>query len=146
MKPDVEYTDPNGYTYRTNNNGNIEHVSADLKLGNGKRNAYAQRTVGGEARIRGYDDGGHLIGSQFNGSGNIDNLVPQSKDVNRAGGEWYQMESEWASYMNDENVSSVQVDISVNYDGNSQRPTSFDVKYWVNGDLINDKNIINSVE
>lgn len=35
------------------------------------------------------DDGGHLIGSQFHGPGDIDNLVAQNSQINRSGGEWY---------------------------------------------------------
>ncbi len=38
------------------------------------------------------DDGGHLIGTQFHGSGDIDNLIAQNKQINRSGGEWYNME------------------------------------------------------
>lgn len=32
------------------------------------------------------DDGGYLIGTQFHGSGDIDNLVAQNKQINRSGG------------------------------------------------------------
>lgn len=43
------------------------------------------------------DDGGRLIGSQFLGSGKIDNLVLMNSQINRAGGKWYNMEKDWAS-------------------------------------------------
>lgn len=43
------------------------------------------------------DDGGHLIASQFGGSGDLDNLVAMSSNINRAGGKWYNMEKEWAN-------------------------------------------------
>ncbi|WP_326497900.1 DNA/RNA non-specific endonuclease, partial [Clostridium sp. ZS2-4] len=36
------------------------------------------------------------MGSQFHGSGDIDNLVAQNSQINRSGGEWYKMETEWA--------------------------------------------------
>ncbi len=29
--------------------------------------------------------------------GDIDNLVAQNKQINRSGGEWYNMEKEWAN-------------------------------------------------
>ncbi|MED4976918.1 DNA/RNA non-specific endonuclease [Heyndrickxia faecalis] len=48
-------------------------VEAKLKLGNAKRKPYAQRIVGGEDRLKN-DDGGHLIASIFEGSGEINNL------------------------------------------------------------------------
>ena len=44
------------------------------------------------------DDGGHLIARAFGGSKDIDNLVPQSKYINRSfkeNGQWYKMEKEW---------------------------------------------------
>ena len=47
------------------------------------------------------DDGGHLIGTQFHGSGDIDNLVAQNKQINRSGGEWYNMEKEWANALSE---------------------------------------------
>ena len=72
----------------------------------GKRNYYAQRVAGREDRIctsngnqgdnQPADDGGHLIGSQFGGSGDLDNLVAMSSKTNRAGGKWYNMEKKWA--------------------------------------------------
>lgn len=32
------------------------------------------------------DDGGHLIGAQFKGPKDIDNLVPRNSQINRSGG------------------------------------------------------------
>lgn len=60
--------------------------------------------MGGDERIRGEyperDDGGHLIGSQFKGSGGIDNLVPMNSQINEAGGSWHELEKEWAEALN----------------------------------------------
>lgn len=39
------------------------------------------------------DDGGHLIGAQFKGPKDIDNLVPQNSQINRSGGKWFEMEN-----------------------------------------------------
>lgn len=47
----------------------------------------AQANVGGKDRLQD-DDGGHLIGAQFNGSPNIDNLVSQNSQINRKGVEF----------------------------------------------------------
>ena len=77
---------------------------------------------------------GHLIGNQFNGSGNIDNLVPQSSAINGSGGEWYKMEQEWAVALKD--GKSVNVDISVSYPPNSVRPDGFIVNYNIDGEDI----------
>ena len=98
LKANIEYTTPHGHVYRTDHKGRIKEVYADdLSLHDGGRNTYAQRTVGREDRLPD-DDGGHLIARAFGGSKDIDNLVPQSKYINRSfkeNGEWYNMKKEW---------------------------------------------------
>ncbi|WP_370314478.1 DNA/RNA non-specific endonuclease [Guptibacillus hwajinpoensis] len=75
--------------------GRIITVDApELVLKKANRNKYAQANVGGIDRLPD-DDGGHLIGAQFNGPPDIDNLVPQNSQINRRGGVWYEMETEW---------------------------------------------------
>ena len=139
LKSNVEYIDSNGYKYVTDDKGRISNVQGNLQLGEGVRNEYAQRTVGGVDRLP-TDDGGHLIGSQFNGSGQIDNLVPQNSSINRAGGEWYKMEKRWADALKE--GSSVNVNITPIYEGGSVRPSVFKVDYWIDGEKIS-KKIIN---
>ena len=54
--------------YRTDHKGRIKEVYADgLSLLDGRRNTYAQRTVGREEPLPD-DDGGHLIVRAFGGS------------------------------------------------------------------------------
>lgn len=97
-----------------------------MQLGEGIRSPYTQRAAGGIGRLP-IEDGGHLIGKQFNGSGQIDNLVPQNSGINRSGGEWYKMDQNWANALNE--GSKVKVDITPNYSGNVARPHSFNVDY-----------------
>ena len=130
LKPNVEYIDSNGYKYTTDNKGRISKVEGTLKSAPGTRNPYAQRTVGGTDRLP-TDDGGHLIGTQFNGSGEIDNLVPQSSNINRAGGEWYKMEQTWKEAIKER--KTVEVDIRPIYSNSSSRPDSFAIQYKING-------------
>ena len=98
LKANIEYTTPHGHVYRTDHKGRIKEIYADdLSLLDGGRNSYAQRTVGRKDRLPD-DDGGHLIARGFGGSKDIDNLVPQSKYINRSfkeNGEWYNMKKEW---------------------------------------------------
>ena len=54
-----------------------------LKNQTAKRNAYAQKVVGREDRKK-EDEGGHLIASIFDGSGNLDHLVPMRRNLNRS--------------------------------------------------------------
>ena len=140
LRPNVEYTDPAGHTYRTDSNGRIINVEGELHLARGKRNAYAQSHVGGADRLP-TDDGGHLIGSQFEGSGNIDNLIPQSRTINRAGGEWYRMEQTWAEALR--KGETVRVNISPHYSGNSMRPDFFEVIYTIGDAQTVSRTIVN---
>ena len=93
----MRYITEDGYKYTTDELGRIVDVEAgELILQKGKRNTGMQVAAGREDRLPD-DDGGHLIGTQFHGSGDIDNLVAQNKQINRSGGEWYNMEKEWAN-------------------------------------------------
>ncbi|WP_332651490.1 DNA/RNA non-specific endonuclease, partial [Lysinibacillus sp. 54212] len=136
LEPNIKYKTEEGYTYETNEFGRIESVEADLQLGKGTRNQYAQSNVGEKDRIKGKyperDDGGHLIGSQFKGSGDIDNLVPMNSQINEAGGKWHQMEQEWASALAREG-GSAKVKIKPQFTGDSARPDSFIVEYSIDG-------------
>lgn len=92
------------------------------------RNTAAQRCVGGDDR-EDYDDGGHLIATRFGGSGELDNLVPMSQDINRRSGEWYDLEESWAEELSRGNEVNVQ--IYIEYSEGSNRPSGFDVMYTV---------------
>ncbi len=129
---DIKYKTDAGYLYTTDAHGRIIHVDAeDLQLEKAERNLHAQRVVGGDDRIYGDgpDHGGHLIASQFLGSGDIDNLVAMNGDLNTNA--WRSMEREWANALKD--GKKVKVDIKVNYVGDSLRPESFDIVYRING-------------
>ncbi|HCT1276014.1 TPA: ribonuclease YeeF family protein [Staphylococcus aureus] len=136
LKANIEYTTPTGHIYRTDHKGRIKEVYVDnLSLKDGGRNNHAQRTVGGEDRLPD-DDGGHLIARMFGGSKDIDNLVAQSKYINRSfkeNGDWYKLEKLWEKAIKSgkpiENIK-----IEVKYKGNSQRPTIFKVGYEINNE------------
>ena len=134
LKANIEYTTPHGHVYRTDHKGCIKEVYADdLSLHDGGRNTYAQRTVGREDRLPD-DDGGHLIARAFGGSKDIDNLVPQSKYINRSfkeNGEWYNMEKDWQKAIKGGGTIK-NIKIEVQYESHSQRPTAFQVKYEMN--------------
>jgi hypothetical protein len=129
LKANIEYTSNEGYKYITDANGRIIDIEASLKLGKGKRNNYAQRTVGGDDRLPD-DDGGHLIATIFKGSGEIDNLVPMNSNLNR--GEWKKLENEWKEELLHNN--EVKVKINPKYIGNSNRPDYFKIKYKIGDD------------
>ncbi|WKB35445.1 T7SS effector LXG polymorphic toxin [Terrilactibacillus sp. S3-3] len=85
LKPNVKY-ETNGYRYQTDDLGRIERASGELTLEMGVRDPKHQLAAGGEDRViapstKG-DHGGHLIGTQFNGSPLIDNIVAMNGNVN----------------------------------------------------------------
>ena len=130
LKPNVSYETVEGYKYKTNEGGAITEVEGTLKLGEGNRNLYAQRIAGGDYRLPD-DDGGHLIASQFLGSGELDNLVPMNSQLNRSGGKWYNMEQDWASTLKE--GKEVKVKIEPVYEGDNLRPISFEIEYTIEG-------------
>lgn len=133
----------NLYQYTTDELGRIVEVEADnLILNEADRNLGMQRAAGREDRLP-EDDGGHLIGSQFHGSGDIDNLVAQNSQINRSGGQWYKMETEWASALKERPPRKVFVKIEPIYVGNSLRPNSFEIVYEIEGKGIFEKIIRN---
>ncbi|WP_242281956.1 DNA/RNA non-specific endonuclease [Bacillus cereus group sp. BfR-BA-01346] len=133
LAPNVRYITEDGYKYTTDELGRIVDVEAgELILQKGKRNTGMQVAAGREDRLPD-DDGGHLIGTQFHGSGDIDNLVAQNKQINRSGGEWYNMEKEWANALGGKPPKKVTVKIEPVYLGSSLRPNSFKIKYQIEG-------------
>ncbi|AXV41272.1 hypothetical protein BU090_01105 [Staphylococcus warneri] len=138
LKANIEYTTPHGHVYRTDHKGRIKEVYAeDLTPHDGGRNPYAQRTVGREDRLPD-DDGGHLIARAFGGSKDIDNLVPQSKYINRPfkeNGQWYKMEKEWRSTI-EKGGTIKNIKMEIRYDDVSHRPLKFEVSYEQDGKLI----------
>ncbi|MBT2634457.1 DNA/RNA non-specific endonuclease [Bacillus sp. ISL-26] len=130
LKPNVIYKTKEGYTYTTDNYGRITSVKADLQLGEANRNQYAQSKAGKPDRLTD-DDGGHLIATQFKGSGQFDNIVPMNSQINRSGGKWYEMEKEWAKALSRKPPKKVAVQIEPVYSGDSLRPSYFDVTYKI---------------
>lgn len=130
LKPNVKYTSPEGYTYRTDDLRRIVNCKGNLKRGIAQRNEYAQRIVGREDRLPD-DEGGHLIASIFKGSGNIDNLVPMNANLNK--GEWKRLENAWQNALDEIPPHQVEVEIIPIYKGNSLRPSRFIIEYKIDG-------------
>ncbi|MFH3818944.1 two-partner secretion domain-containing protein [Acinetobacter nosocomialis] len=124
------YKFENGYTYKTDANGRVSSVQADLELGKSDRNSYQQKVSGRADRAQD-DHGGHLIASMFKGPGEGINIVPMDKTFNGSSGAWYQLESDWKKAL--ENNQSVKVNIQPVYTGASKRPDSFIINQSING-------------
>ncbi len=106
------------YTYMESENGKT--ASGYLKLEKGERDLEAQRTVGGDDRKK-TDDGGHLIGTLFDGSGTEENLDAQDSNVNRSA--YKKKETEWANAIKD--GKKVYVHVETHKNEGSDRPTEY---------------------
>lgn len=128
VKPNVVYkTGEHDYLYRSDDRGRIVHVKAKelrLKKHTG-RLPYVKMTL--QKLLM--DDAGHLIGDQFGGSGQRDNVLSQARSVNR--GEYLKMERCWRKAI--DSKQTVELDIRIEYEGNSKRPSVFCVTYRING-------------
>ena len=76
-------------------------------------------------------DRGHLIGRQFGGSPDLDNLVRMKESINRVNSEFYRLETSWKDAL--KLGQSVDVDIKINYPSfGGNVPSSFDVTHYIN--------------
>ncbi|WP_179636768.1 T7SS effector LXG polymorphic toxin [Terribacillus aidingensis] len=132
LKPNVKY-ESNGYRYQTDELGRISRAQGELKLQKGTRNSKHQLAAGNDDRIiapstRG-DHGGHLIGTQFNGSPLIDNIVAMNGNVNVSS--YKKLENTWANALR--HGQKVTVDIKPVFADKLERPTRFEIKYKIDG-------------
>ena len=75
------------------------------------------------------DDRGHIIGHQFNGSGGMENLIPQDMYINR--NDYRFLEEKLAFQVKEGN--DVSVNIIPYYDSESKRPEGVFYFYTING-------------
>ncbi|MFC4402906.1 DNA/RNA non-specific endonuclease [Gracilibacillus xinjiangensis] len=128
LKPNVKYqAGEYNYQYKTDGLGRLTDFNADdLKLT--KRNnrlSHKSNTPGKEPG----DHAGHLAADRFGGSPDLDNLVSQSSNVNLS--KYKKLENQWVTAIKE--GKKVSVNVKVNYDGTGLRPTSFEIKYNIDG-------------
>jgi len=128
LKSNVTYqTGEHAYLYQTNSDGLIEAVYVEdlqFKIHDG-RLEHNRNTFGKQVG----DHAGHLIGDQFGGSADLDNLVSQKAFVNLS--EYRKLENQWAKAKRA--GQSVSVSISIKYETDSTRPKSFAVEFTIDG-------------
>lgn len=127
---------PVTYTYETDHLGRTVRVKGKLARSviddSGERDK-VHRNQRKQAEYGGPDDayqGGHILGTVFQGPAEKVNVVPQLAQQN-AGGEWYQMERDWQDELDEGN--DVEVDIRLHYDDDGQTPSEYRTAYSVNG-------------
>ncbi|ADC49348.1 hypothetical protein BpOF4_06440 [Alkalihalophilus pseudofirmus OF4] len=128
LKPNVQYqAGEYNYQYKTDEFGRLTDFNTDeLRLTKREnRLPHNSNTPGKEPG----DHAGHLAGDRFGGSPDLDNLVSQSSSVNLS--KYKKLENQWAKAI--EEGKDVSVNVKVNYNGNSTRPSSFDIEYEIDG-------------
>ncbi len=111
--------EPGGYEYDESECG--KSAAGSLKLAeNARRDPAAQRMAGGEDR-REYDDGGHLIGTRFEGAPGSENIDAQDRNLNR--GAYKKMENDWAKSL--ENDDKVFAEVQTYKPEGSDRPEAY---------------------
>ncbi|WDM22287.1 DNA/RNA non-specific endonuclease [Paenibacillus polymyxa] len=137
LKPNVKYkAGEHQYDYETDHLGRIDKFSTDdLKLTTREeRLPHNPKTPGKEPG----DHAGHLAGDRFGGSPDLDNLVSQSSNINLS--QYKKIENQWAKAL--KNGKQVKVDAEVKYEGDSLRPSEFNVQYEIDGEVFT-KNLLN---
>jgi hypothetical protein len=134
-EPNSEYVVKNSnpatsHTYTTDGEGRVTKVEATLSTATRDRNGYQQSVKCNKSKdgIPG-DQGGHLVGSRFDGAGEQINLVPMNSTLNL--GDWKSMENGWANEIS--LGKEVKIEITPIYSGTSKRPVKFEVEYYIDG-------------
>lgn len=119
------------HKYTTDADGRVAKVEVEsLSLSARDRNGYQQSVKCKSVKdgIDG-DQGGHLIGSRFDGAGEQINVLPMRGDLNLS--EWKVMENDWADALSQQPPQNVKVDVRPLYNGDSKRPYKFEVRYQI---------------
>lgn len=122
----------NGYSYETDSKSRVISVEGELQVKNhkGRNEMPDSRDTVAHGEMKPTDDRGHLIADRFNGSGELENLVPMEGKLNK--GDYAKLENTLAEAMND--GADVRLKVEVIYEGDSTRPTEFRMSYSIDGE------------
>lgn len=119
----------NGYTFELDSNARTRRVSGHLSMTQTPvRSRSAQLGAGGPDR-RPTDEGGHYIAARFNGPTDAFNHFAQDTDFNRR--DYRLLEEQWARAKR--KGKDVWVKIVPTYEGRSQRPSTINVWFEIDG-------------
>lgn len=131
LEPDTKF-ERNGYTYETDNKGRV--ISAEGKLQikdhDSRKEMADSREAVAHGKMADTDERGHLIADRFNGSGELENLVPMDSKLNR--GDYKKLENTLADAVN--GGADVRLKVEPVYEGDNVRPSEFRVSYSIDGE------------
>lgn len=129
LLPDNEYA-IDGVTYNTDNLGRIISCDGNAKsMPDGERDQKAQSIAGGEDRREG-DQGGHILARVLGGAKGIENMLAmRGTAINQS--VYKRMENEISKNL--EEGKEAHVNVQIEYEGRSQRPSKITVMYTIDG-------------
>lgn len=121
----------NGYKYETDEQGRTVSAEGQLRISDSDyaRKMEDVRKIDGQEYKAG-DHRGHIIGYQFGGSNELENLVPMDGKLNQ--GDYWKLEKTLAGAVKD--GANVVLKVEPVYESNSARPSEFRVTYSIDGD------------
>ncbi len=126
----INNLDPGNFKSVLDSKGRVKQVKGFIKVNNSKRGALpSMEKIGKGSELPG-DDRAHLVGHQLGGADTADNLVPINAKVNR--GEYRALENHLAAEA--KAGKQVYVEVTPNYEGNSNRPSEIVYKYVIDGE------------
>lgn len=131
LEPNTKF-ERNGYTYETDEKGRVKSAEGKLQTKDhkGRNEMPDSRSVVARGEMAYTDDRGHLIADRFNGSGELENLVPMDGKLNK--GDYAKLEGTLAEAV--EFGADVRLKVEPVYEGDEVRPTEFRVSYSIDGE------------
>ncbi|SFC79014.1 DNA/RNA non-specific endonuclease [Flavobacterium phragmitis] len=124
------------YVFETDELGRVNKaIMDDLDFASKARNEGFQQKTKNVKDGFSNDDGGHIFRNEWGGPSEQINYFSQNAVENRAGGQWYNMEKAVSDFKRANPNVKIKAEMKFNFDGNSQRPTSVDVKIYKDGNL-----------
>ncbi len=125
----------NDYSHKTDSLGRTSSVEGHLRIKDRSGRLPIKDTIEdiGKGDQKDGDQRGHLIGDQFDGSNNLENLTPQDANINQ--GDYRLLENQLAKEVRD--GKEVYVTVEPIYIGNSRRPDKISYTYSINGEESN---------
>jgi hypothetical protein len=139
----------NNFKYKTDEYGRVEKITVEnLDINQARERSEYQQQKAKDLKdgkttdsVDPTDDGGHMVASQFWGPSEQINYFPQNAAQNRAGGQWYEMETELRQLRLDNPTATIKIEIvpifpagtSPIHGGPIRRPQRFVVSVKVDG-------------
>jgi len=127
-----EYVVDGKFKFKTDDLGRVEKITIEnLELNpNKERDRYQQGLTKGLKNGKDTDNGGHMVGNQFDGPSEQINYHSQDWVSNQSG-DWFKMETELKQLRLNNPTATIKVEIVPEFNGTNKRPDKFNVRVSV---------------